>query len=183
MYIVQLDDPSRAAAVAKAIDDGFQNSDVQTKTESEAAFLQAFSELAGNLVLLLNGIGLAVAFTILLVTTNTMSMAVRERRTEIAVLKTLGFSSGKVMALILVEALALAGTAGALGVGLAALLITRIGKIPFVGAVLGQFPPLRLPSELMAAMMGVPILLGLAAGFVPAWSAYRARIVDTLRSA
>ena len=68
-------------------------------------------------------------------------------------------------------------------IGLAALLITRIDKIPFVGAVLGQFPPLRLPSELMAAMMGVAILLGLAAGFVPAWSAYRARIVDTLRSA
>jgi putative ABC transport system permease protein len=182
MYMVQLDDSSRAAAVAKAIDDGFENSDVQTKTESEAAFLQAFSELAGNLVLLLNGIGLAVAFTILLVTANTMSMAVRERRTEIAVLKTLGFSSGKVMGLILVEALALAGTAGALGVGLAALFITRMGRIPFVGAVLGQFPPLRLPSELMVAMMGVAVALGLAAGFVPAWGAYRARIVDTLRA-
>ncbi len=103
-YSVQINDPSQAAAVAKAIDAQFENSDAQTKTESEKAFLASFVALAGNLALLLNAIGLAVAFTILLVTANTMSMAVRERRTEIAVLKTLGFSSGLVMALILVEA-------------------------------------------------------------------------------
>ena len=69
--------------------------------------------MAGNLALLLNGIGLAVAFTILLVTANTMSMAVRERRTEIAVLKTLGFSSGRVMGLVVAEALLLGVLGGA----------------------------------------------------------------------
>ena len=83
--------PTRRASVSKAIDALFENSDAQTQTETEAAFAAGFIAMAGNLALLLNGIGLAVAFTILLVTANTMSMAVRERRTEIAVLKTLGF--------------------------------------------------------------------------------------------
>ena len=93
------------ARISKAIDAEFENSDAQTKTETEQAFRASFVAMAGNLALLLNGIGLAVAFTILLVTANTMSIAVRERQQEIGVLKTLGFPSGLVMALILIEAL------------------------------------------------------------------------------
>jgi putative ABC transport system permease protein len=182
-YMVQIDDPARAALVAKTIDDGFENSDVQTKTETEAAFVQSFNELAGNLVLLLNAIGLAVGFTVLLVTANTMSMAVRERRTEIAVLKTLGFSSGRVLGLILVEALVIATAAGVLGIGLAAALVANLANIPFLGALLSQFPSLRLSPQLAATMFGVSLGLGLLAGAVPAWTAYRARIVDTLRAA
>lgn len=182
-FMVQVADPEQATAIARAIDDTFENSDVQTKTESEAAFVQGFAELAGNLVALLNGIGLAVAFTVLLVTANTMSMAVRERRAEIAVLKTLGFSSARVMSLILTEALLLALSAGLLGTWLAAGLIANVGNIPFLGAVLGQFPALRLSPALAAITIGFSLALGLAAGLVPAWTAYRARIVDTLRSA
>ena len=87
-YNVEIDDPDQAGEVSKAIDALFENSDAQTRTETEKAFAAGFISMAGNLALLLNGIGLAVAFTILLVTANTMSMAVRERRTEIAVLKT-----------------------------------------------------------------------------------------------
>jgi putative ABC transport system permease protein len=183
MFMIQVDDPAAAPAVAKLIDDSFENSDVQTKTESEAAFRQDFAELAGNLVLLLNGIGLAVAFTVLLVTANTMSMAVRERRTEIAVLKTLGFSSARVMGLVLAEALALGVSAGACGVWLASLLVSHIADVPFLGAVVGQFPPLHVSTSLAAGMFGAAVGLGLAAGFVPAWVAYRAKIVDTLRAA
>ena len=91
-YTVEINDPEQAGAVSKAIDALFENSDAQTHTETEKAFAAGFISMAGNLALLLNGIGLAVCFTILLVTANTMSMAVRERRTEIAVLKTLGFA-------------------------------------------------------------------------------------------
>jgi putative ABC transport system permease protein len=169
--------------VARAIDDTFENTDVQTKTESEAAFLQSFNELAGNLVLLLNAIGLAVAFTVLLVTANTMSMAVRERRTEIAVLKTLGFSSGRVLGLILTEAAVLSALAGALGVGLAVFLIANLANIPFLGIVLSQIPGLAISPRLGWTMFGVALALGLIAGLVPAWTAYRAKIVDTLRAA
>ncbi len=182
-FMVQLMDPAQAPAIAKAIDDTFENSDVQTKTESEAAFVEGFAALAGNLVALLNGIGLAVAFTVLLVTANTMSMAVRERRTEIAVLKTLGFSSGRVMGLILTEALILAASAGLVGTLLANLLVSNIANIPYLGAVLGQFPTLQLSASLAAVTMGLSLALGLVAGFAPAWGAYRARIVDTLRTA
>jgi putative ABC transport system permease protein len=182
-FMVQIADPARAADTAKIIDDTFENSDVQTKTESESAFIQGFNELAGNLVLLLNTIGLAVGFTVLLVTANTMSMAVRERRNEIAVLKTLGFSSALVMTLILTEAVLLAGTAGALGVWLASALVGNLANVPFLGAALGQFPPLTLSVPLAAAMFAGSLLLGIVAGFVPAYGAYRARIVDTLRAA
>jgi putative ABC transport system permease protein len=182
-FMVQVQDPARAAEVARAIDDTFENTDVQTKTESEAAFLQSFNELAGNLVLLLNAIGLAVAFTVLLVTANTMSMAVRERRTEIAVLKTLGFSSGRVLGLILTEAAVLSALAGALGVGLAVFLIANLANIPFLGIVLSQIPGLAISPRLGWTMFGVALALGLIAGLVPAWTAYRAKIVDTLRAA
>src|SRR5262245_2286012 len=176
-FMVQVADPAQAPAVAKLIDDTFENSDVQTKTESEAAFVEGFAALAGNLVALLNAIGLAVAFTVLLVTANTMSMAVRERRTEIAVLKTLGFTSGRVMGLILTEALILAATAGLLGTWLANLLVANIANIPYLGAVLGQFPKLQLSGALAAGTMGLSLALGLAAGVIPAWGAYRAKIV------
>src|SRR5262249_44622075 len=115
-YTIEIDDPGKAGAVSKAVDALFENSDSQTHTETEAAFRARFIAMAGNLALLLNSIGLAVSFTILLVTANTMSMAVRERRTEIAVLKTLGFGSGRVMGLILAEALFLGALGGGLGI-------------------------------------------------------------------
>lgn len=183
MFMVQVEDPARAAEVGRAIDATFENSDVQTKTESEAAFVQSFNEMAGNLVLLLNGIGLAVAFTVLLVTANTMSMAVRERRTEIAVLKTLGFSSRLVMGLILTEALVLAALAGTIGIWLAGALVSNIADIPYLGAALGQFPPLQLSRSLALGMFAMSVILGLSAGAFPAWGAYRAKIVDTVRAA
>jgi putative ABC transport system permease protein len=183
MFMVQVERAEDAAAVGALIDETFENSDVQTKTESEAAFVEGFAALAGNLVGLLNTIGLAVAFTVLLVTANTMSMAVRERRTEIAVLKTLGFSSGRVMGLILTEALVLAAGAGVVGTWLASVLVRNVQAIPGLGALLSQFPELQLSPALAAMTIGVSLALGFAAGFAPAWTAYRARIVDTLRAA
>jgi putative ABC transport system permease protein len=183
MFMVQVDDPGQAATIASAIDETFENSDVQTKTESEASFVEGFAALAGNLVGLLNTIGLAVAFTVLLVTANTMSMAVRERRTEIAVLKTLGFTSARVMGLILVEALLLATGAGLLGTWLAGLLVANVQNIPGLGALLGQFPALELSPALAALTLAIAIGIGMTAGLAPAWTAYRAKIVDTLRAA
>src|SRR5262249_30763805 len=99
-YYTEIDGPHPAGAGSKGIDALFTNSTAETQTETEKAFQAGFISMAGNLALLLNTIGLAVAFTILLVTANTMSMAIRERRTEIGVLKTLGFSSAQVMGLV-----------------------------------------------------------------------------------
>src|SRR5215467_3096271 len=90
-YRVEISDPQQAGVISHDIDSLFENSDTQTHTETEAQFRASAGLLGGSLVPLLNGIALAVMFTILLVTANTMSMAIRDRRTEIAVLKTIGF--------------------------------------------------------------------------------------------
>src|SRR5215468_6883419 len=87
LFTVEIDDPARAGEVAAAIDALFDNSSDETYTETESAFMAELVSMVGDLGTLVHGIGLAVCFTILLVTANTMSMAVRERRTEVAVLK------------------------------------------------------------------------------------------------
>lgn len=180
-YAVEIADPSKAGAISRAIDDLFENSDAQTRTETEAAFRAGFISLAGNLALLLNGIALAVTFTILLVTANTMSMAVRERRTEIAVLKTLGFPSGLVMTLILVEALFIGALGGALGIFLSRGMIHALPDIPMIGDAVRSFPNLGLSWQVGSIGLTLALVIGLAAGFVPAFLAYRARIAETLR--
>ena len=130
----------RSAEVSKAIDALFENSDAQTKTETEGAFIAGFIAMVGNLTVLLNGIGLAVTFTILLVTANTMSMAVRERRTEIAVLKTLGFPGRLVLVLIIGEAVVLGVLGGVIGIVLGMGTIQAMMGAPFIGAVAGGLP-------------------------------------------
>ena len=176
-----IDDPSNAGRISKTIDAEFENSDTQTKTETEQQFRAGFIAMAGNLALLLNGIGLAVAFTILLVTANTMSIAVRERQQEIGVLKTLGFPSGLVMALIMIEALLLGVMGGALGLLFASGAIRALPSLPYIGDVVRQFPGLGLSPKIVSYGLGVALLLGLLAGFVPALLAYRARITEVLR--
>jgi putative ABC transport system permease protein len=183
-FAVEIADPAQAGATSRAIDAMFENSDRQTKTETEAAFRAGFVSLAGNLAMLLNGIGLAVTFTILLVTANTMSMAVRERRTEIAVLKTLGFSSGRVMGLIVAEAVFLGALGGALGIGGSRALMWLLTTLPVIKDMLAGMglSELNLQPAVAAVGFAVALFLGLAAGIVPAYNAYRSRITDMLRT-
>jgi putative ABC transport system permease protein len=181
IYVVELSDPSQAATVAKSIDALFENSDAATKSETEAAFRADFIALIGNLGLLLNSIGLAVIFTILLVTANTMSMAVRERRTEIAVLKTLGFSSGQVMGLILSEAVIIGALGGAIGLGLAAFIVGGMTKVPGMSGFVNGLPNFGLHWQVSTEGLAMAVFIGLSAGFIPALSAYRSRITEMLR--
>jgi putative ABC transport system permease protein len=182
MYKVLIADPSQAASVSKAIDGMFENGDPPTRTETEAAFRAGFIAMAGNLALLLRSIGLAVSFTILLVTANTMSMAVRDRQTEIAVLKTLGFPSALVMTLILGEALILATLGGGLGIFLGRLAIKALPSVPLIGDAVAGFPNLGLQPTVALMGMSLALLLGLFAGLVPAFNAYRTRITEMLRT-
>lgn len=175
-FNLQLNNPSQAAAVAKAVDATFENSDTQTKTETEAQFAASFLEMIGDLALILNAVGMAVAFTILLVTANTMSMAIRERRTEIAVLKTLGYPSALVLVLVLGEALVIGLLGSGLGVGLGKLLIANMGQVPGM-----QLPPLNFNPALAAGMFGFGAMIGLLSGLAPAVGAYRANITSMLR--
>jgi putative ABC transport system permease protein len=133
--------------------------------------------MAGDIALILNSIGLAVAFTVLLVTANTMSMAIRERRTEIAVLKTLGYSSGLVLALILGEAIVIGAVGGGLGVLMARGAVSNLGSVP----MLSQLPPLTLSPTLAATMFVFGAFIGLVSGLAPAVGAYRANITSMLR--
>lgn len=181
-YIVEINDPSQVAEISKAIDALFENSDAQTKTETEGAFVASFVAMLGNLTVLLNGIGLAVTFTILLVTANTMSMAVRERRTEIAVLKTLGFPGRLVLLLIIAEAIVLGVLGGAIGIGLGMATIQGMMGAPFIGQLLAGFPSLGLTPTIGLEAMAVAIAIGFLAGLAPALAAYRAGITETLRT-
>jgi putative ABC transport system permease protein len=183
-YVVEIQDPEKAGEVAAAIDRLFENSDSQTRTETEKAFAAGFISMAGNLALLLNGIGLAVTFTILLVVANTMSIAVRERRKEIGVLKTLGFTSGKVMGLIVAESLLIAVIGGALGILGSRGIMWVLTNAPGIKDALAGIGLSELTLQPVVAALGfsVAVVLGFAAGFVPALSAYRARITDMLRT-
>ncbi len=183
-YYVEIEDPDEAGEVSQRIDDLFENSDAQTRTETEKAFAAGFISMAGNLALLLNGIGLAVIFTILLVTANTMSMAVRERRTEIAVLKTLGFRSGQVMGLVVAEALLIGILGGAIGVAGADAILWTLTHAPGIGAALAGIGLSELNLRPFVAALGfsIALLLAFLAGLVPALGAYRARITDMLRT-
>jgi putative ABC transport system permease protein len=178
-FAIRLDSPASAARVSQTIDDMFRNSTAQTKTETEQAYLVGFVSFLGNVKVFLIGISAAVMFTILLVSANTMAMSVRERVREVGVLKTLGFTPGAVLALLLGEALALALAGGGLGYLISTFLTAGISKSPA-----GMFLPAVAPFEPMVAAIciGAAGLIGLASSLAPALAASRTSIVDALRS-
>jgi putative ABC transport system permease protein len=180
LYMVEVDDPDQAPEIAAAIDALFENSSDPTATQTEKAFLSDLLSMFGDVSALLNGVGLAVCFTILLVTANSMSMAARERRTEVAVLKTLGFTSRQVMALTLGEALTLGVLGGGLGLGATEAALWFLDRRP--GLILPGIAALHLKPQVALLAFGTALLLGLAAGAIPAWGAYRARVTDMLRA-
>ena len=174
-YILRVDEPERADAVAESIDARFANSPAETKTSTEQALAQSFASQLGNIGAIMTGILAAVFFTILVITANTMAQSIRERTNELAVLKTLGFTDRRVLALVLVESFALAVVGGAVGLALGYVLI-GLGD-PSGGFLSAFFIPTR---DLVIGGVLV-VLLGFAAGAVPALLATRLRIVDALR--
>jgi putative ABC transport system permease protein len=180
-FRVEIADPPQAGVISHAIDELFENSGAQTHTETEAQYHANTSVLGGNLALLLNGIGLAVMFTLLLVTANTMSMAVRERRTEIGVLKTLGFSCRLVLGLILAESVLLGVCGAAEGLLLGRFLIYVLPDLPVIGDLVRGFPRMNMPPAIAVSGILIGMSLGLVAGLFPSIFAYRARIAELLR--
>jgi putative ABC transport system permease protein len=174
-YILRVADPERAVAVSKAVDDTFVNSPAETKTETEGAFAQSFANQMGNIGAIVTAILSAVFFTILLVAGNTMAQAVRERTQELGVLKALGFSGGEVLAMVLGESVLLTVVFGGIGLGLGYLMVSQ-------GDPTGGFLPIFFfpPEDLVLGAVLV-LLLGVAAGALPAWSAMRLRTVEALR--
>ena len=176
-WTVRIDDSARAPEIASQIDMLFESSQNPTKTATQDEFSRIFAAQMGDIGLIANGILSAVFFTILLLTANTMSQALRERIPELAVLKTLGFSNARVAMLVLGESALLCVLGGILGVGLAwAATPFLIGQIPMPG--LGD---LAVSSWTMALGIGVAALLGVVVGAQPAWHASRLAIADALR--
>jgi putative ABC transport system permease protein len=174
-YTVKIDDPDQAVTVTRAVDEQFSNSAYETSTETEQAFAAGFAKQIGNIKMLIMSIGAVVLFTLLLVTGNTMAMAVRERVPELGVLKTLGFGDRTVLFLVLAESLIIATVGGAIGVGLAKLF--TLGGDPTGG----MLPVFYLSTGEMFLGIGIAIFVGLAAGSIPALTAMNLRIVDALR--
>ncbi|HEX3131300.1 MAG TPA: FtsX-like permease family protein [Thermoanaerobaculia bacterium] len=175
-YVIRIDDPKHGPEISKKIDAMFANSPAETKTQSEKALAQSFANQVGDVGRILTGILLAVFFTLLLVVGNTMAQAVRERTNEIAVLKTLGFTHGQALGLVLGESCLLAVLGGLAGLGLAWLMIS-LGGDP----TSGQLPVFYLPGRDAALGAVFAILLGLVTGFLPALQAMRLRIAEALR--
>jgi putative ABC transport system permease protein len=175
-YVSEISNPEQAAQVSTAIDRKFENSPNETKTMTEQAFQSTFVSMFGNVNLLLGSISLAVVITTLFVAGNTMAMSVRERTTEIAVMRTLGYPSATVFMLVAGEGLMMAVVGGVLGVGLAWSLVNP--DFLQVGAFI---PVFGVDTDNVVMALGLSVLIGLLAGLVPATMAARLKIVDALR--
>jgi putative ABC transport system permease protein len=174
-YTVKVEHPDDSLRISKAIDGEFANSPFETHTDTEKAFAAGWVKQFGNIQFLIMAIGGVVFFTLLLVTGNTMAIAVRERTGELAVLKAVGYSDRFVLLFVLGESLLIAVFGGALGLGLAKLF--TLGGDP----TRGLLPFFFLPGKAIIAGLGVTLAVGAASGLIPAIGAMRLRVVDALR--
>ena len=177
-YRVRLDSPDSAPRVMEEIDQMFKNSTAPSKTETEAAFAAAFFSMLGNVKGLIGGVGLVVVFTITLIGANAMAMSARERFTEVAVMKALGFQPGLILTLLLSESVLIALIGGALAAVAAKVVFQFVGMGSMLAIFLQNF---KITSGTMAIALGVSVLIGLISGGIPAWNAARINIVDGLR--
>ena len=176
-FAVKISDPESAPTISAEIDALFENSSNPTRTATESEQGRRMLQQIGNIGLMMNGILSAVFFTILLLTANTMTQAFSERVSELAVLKAFGFTDMTVSMLVLAESVTLCVVGGALGIGLAMVIVAAIG--PQLELFIGTF---QLSSEAVISGFLVAIALGLVVGLVPAITAKRLQIVDALRN-
>jgi putative ABC transport system permease protein len=174
-YIERIADPTQARAISAEIDTRFANSPDETKTQPEKEFAIGFARQIGDVGALVTRILVAVFFTILILTGNTMAQAIRERIPELAILKTLGFSDGTVTALVLAEAALLLLLGAALGMVAATAILPTVN-----GSTGGRFPPLFVSAGtwMRAALLALGVALVI--GVPPALRVRRLRIVEAL---
>jgi putative ABC transport system permease protein len=174
-YVIKVADPAAADRVAQAVDALSANSDHETKTQSERAFQMAFVSQFGDIGLIVGAIMAAVFFTLVLLTGNTMAQAVRERIPELAILKTVGFTSGSVLWLLLAESILMLVLGGVIGVLFAAMVAQGLeATLGFI------FPPIASSWAVWARSLGLMVLIGVVVGALPAWRGLRLRVVDAL---
>ncbi len=181
-FYVEADSKDAVSDVARQIDNLFADSPYPTKSEPEQAFFLSFVSFLGNLKLFLAAICGAVTFTVLLVSANMLSMSVRERTREVGILKTLGFSSGEILGMVVGEASLIASAGGLLGCGLASGLCAAIAAAMknapgFVSVIKG----LSLSPLTAVLTLSIALVIGVASSVVPGLNAARISILDALR--
>lgn len=174
-YAVKANHTDYVNSLISRIDGEFSNSPAETKTEPEKIWMIGFAKQMGNINLILISVGGVVIFTLLLVTGSTMAMSVRERTSEWATLKTLGYGDGLVLGLVLGESFFYAFIGGAVGLGLAWLFVSNGDPTGMMGGLFA------LSTGNILAGLGLTLITGFFAGVVPAVSAMKLRIVDALR--
>ncbi|HLJ50263.1 MAG TPA: FtsX-like permease family protein [Bryobacteraceae bacterium] len=180
MYTVLADRAESVPAIARGIDAIFRNSPQATKTETEKALQLSFLSYIGNVKLFLVALCGSLSLAVLFVAANTMAMNVRERVSEVGILKTLGFTRGKIMALFVGESMAVAEVGGAVGLGFAWLIVDLLHNAPIVYVDLKLLiisPPLAALALVLAGLVGV------LSSALPAWTASRRAIIECLRLA
>jgi putative ABC transport system permease protein len=174
-YVVKISDPAQAVELGRTFDEMFANSSAETKTTTEKGFIEGFAKQIGDIGSIMIAISSTVLFMFGLVAASTMAQSVRERTSELAVLKTLGFSGPAILGLVLAESLFIAFTGGLLGLGLAWLFVQ--GGDP----TNGMLPIFVLPPRDLVLGVGLMVLMGVLAGLTPAIAAMRLKITDALR--
>lgn len=174
--VLRINDPNQAPQIAAKVDAMFANSSTETKTATEKAFIQGFANQLGNIGKLITAIAGAVFFTMLLVSANTMGQSIRERINEIGVMKTLGFSSGSIVGLVLGEALLITTLGGVVGLALSSVLADGVAKV-----AQQFFPTLGMPADTWIIGAVLIVVLGGLAAILPCTQASRLKIVDALR--
>lgn len=175
-YVLQVDNPKEIANISSTVDSLFKNSAAETKTETEKAFTQSFISMYSALFTAMNVVSFVVIGVILLVLANTMAMSARERLTEYAVMKTIGFTGKHLVALIAGEAIFIAIIGGLVGLVLAVPV-----ALGFAQMFPTWFPNLPKMDTVVIMAFAAAIVVGIISAFFPAMRAARMRIVDGLR--
>jgi putative ABC transport system permease protein len=178
-FEVQLADGADPDAVARAIDDAYRGGPIQTDTRTKGVFQ---ARAVGDLVEIIhftNYLGYACVGLVLCLVSTTTIMAVQDRVREHALLQTLGFSGGRIFALVMSESLFVSIVGGALGTGAAMLVLAWSHLAIGTEGVTIAFAP---SVSLVLTGLGVTVAIGILGGCVPAWQAARAEIVSSLRA-
>jgi putative ABC transport system permease protein len=177
-FWVRVDDSRVVPEVCAALDNQFANSSAETRSASEAVAVGSFLGRYRIFMTLAEFLGLVIVVAIGLVAANTAAMSIRERRSEIAVMRSIGFPSGVILSLLVGESLIVALSGGAIGCGVA---FGLFKVFAFNADALGPFVSLHVPPFVLAETLGVAVLIGLFSAYVPARAAAKRSIVETLR--
>ncbi len=175
-YGLQLADPSKAAEVSAAVDARFKNSSAETLTETEKAFQMSFVAMSGAILVLLTVMSWLIIGVILMVLVNTMAMTARERTSEYAFMKSMGFQGYHLWGMITGEAIVISLTGGLLGLALLAAIVNVLKA-----GLSAWFPVFKIQPLTWILVVALAIVIGLIASAFPVIKAMRMRIVDGLR--